>query len=157
MDGIPGEGPERQTADSTVVGIAIAGIDARYTFKGLVLRGQFNFGSFSNTEEYNAFTGSDFGNSMMGFYLEAGYNIFTTASNIKSQLVPFFRYENYNTQNTVAGNLSENPAYHREEFTFGIGWKPVNGVAVKADYQLFNNSSEDPSLSRFNLGVGVWF
>lgn len=154
---IPSEGPEVQTADSSVVGIAMAGIDARYSIKGLELRGQFNFGKFSNTEEYNAFTGSDFGSSLTGFYLEAGYNIFTLSAKLKSKLTPFIRYENYDTQHTVAGSLEKNPAYHRDEFTFGIGWKPVDGVAVKADYQVFNNESGDNTSTRLNLGIGVWF
>jgi hypothetical protein len=154
---IPAEGPERQVADSSVVGIAMIGIDARYNFKGLILRGQFNFGSFSNTDQYNAFTGSDFGSSMTGYYLEAGYNVFTTSTKLKSQLIPFIRYENYDTQRTVSGGNEKNPAYHRNEFTFGIGWKPVSGVAVKADYQLFNNETGENSLSRLNLGIGVWF
>jgi hypothetical protein len=154
---LPSEGPERIAADSSVVGIAMAGIDARYSLKGLQLRGQYNFGRFSNTEEYNSFTGSDFGSSMTGFYLEAGYNIFATSSKIKSSLTPFIRYENYDTQNTTDGNLEKNPAYHRDEFTFGIGWKPVSGVAVKADYQVFNNGTGENSISRLNLGIGVWF
>jgi hypothetical protein len=157
LDGIPAEGPERVQADSSIVGIAMAGLDARYNIKGLALRGQFNFGTFSNTEAYNAFTGSDFGNSMLGFYIEAGYNVFATSQKLKSQLVPFVRYENYNTQSGVEGNISENPAYHREEITVGAGWKPVSGVAVKADYQVLGNKSGDPSTSRINLGVGVWF
>ncbi len=154
---IPSEGPEVQTADSSIVGIAMAGVDARYSIKGLELRGQFNFGKFSNTEEYNAFTGSDFGSSLTGFYLEAGYNIFTLSAKLKSKLTPFIRYENYDTQHTVAGSLEKNPAYHRDEFTFGIGWKPVDGVAVKADYQVFNNESGDNTSTRLNLGIGVWF
>lgn len=154
---IPSEGPAVQTADSTVVGISIVGLDARYAIKGLEIRGQFNYGSFSNTEEYNAFTGSDFGSSFIGFYLEAGYNVFAPSSKIKSKLTPFIRYENYDTQYSVTGNLVKDPAYHRDEFTFGIGWKPVDGVAVKADYQVFNNGSEDNSASRLNFGIGVWF
>jgi hypothetical protein len=154
---IPSEGPEVQTADSSVVGIAIAGADARYSIKGMEFRAQFNFGKFSNSEEYNAFTGSDFGSSVTGFYLEAGYNIFATSAEIKSRLTPFIRYENYDTQHTVAGSLEKNPAWHRNEFTFGIGWKPVDGVAVKADYQVFNNESGANSSSRLNFGIGVWF
>ncbi|MBW6459363.1 MAG: hypothetical protein K0B08_02215 [Bacteroidales bacterium] len=151
------EGEDRLSADSSLVGISMIGIDARYTIKGIQLRGQFNYGAFSNTDEYNAFTGSDFGSSMYGMYFEAGYNVFTASNRIKSELIPFIRYENYNTQYSVDGSLLANPAYHREEFTFGIGWKPVSGVALKADYQLFKNKSEEASLSRLNLGIGVWF
>lgn len=157
FDDIPEEGPEKLAADSSVVGVTIIGIDARYTLKGLMLRGQFNYGWFSNSQEYNVFTGSDLGSSMAGFYLEAAYNVFATSENIQSQLVPFVRYENYNTQNSVEGAIEQNEAYHRQEYAFGIGWKPVNGVAVKADFQVFKNKASNDVASRLNLGIGVWF
>lgn len=157
LDGIPPDGPVRATADSSVVGITMASVDARYSIRGLHLRGQFSFGSFSNTEAYNAFTGSDFGSSMAGFYLEAGYNVFAGSPQINSQLIPFMRYENYNTQNSVEGVMENNPAYHRDEFTFGIGWKPVSGVAVKADYQLLGTGASEEYSSGLNLGIGIWF
>jgi hypothetical protein len=157
FDDIPAEGQEQLQADSSVVGVTLLGLDARYSFKGLMLRGQLNFGWFSNSEEYNAFTGSDLGSSMNGFYLEAAYNVFATSDRIKSQLIPFFRYENYDTQNSVKGNAIQNEAYHRMEYTFGIGWKPVSGVALKADYQRFMNDASDEPASRVNFGIGVWF
>lgn len=156
FDDVPSEGPEREQADSSVVGLTMIGLDARYQFKGLMLRGQFNYGWFANSDVYDAFTGSDLGSSMAGFYLEAAYNVFSTSENIKSQLIPFFRYENYNTQNSVEG-ITRNEAYHRQEYTFGVGWKPISGVALKADYQVFTNKASDDPISRVNLGIGVWF
>jgi hypothetical protein len=154
---VPKEGPERLAADSSVTGIMMIGLDARYAIQGIELRGQYNIGRFSNSEAYNAFTGSDLGSAMNGFYLEAGYNVFASFEKIKSELTPFFRYENYNTQSATEGGLEENPAYHRMEYTVGIGWKPVSGVAVKADYQLFTNEDTDKGASRVNFGIGVWF
>jgi hypothetical protein len=154
---VPKEGPERLAADSSVTGIAIFGLDARYNIKGAMLRGQVNFGRFTNSEAYNAFTGSDLGSAMNGFYLEAGYNVFSSFEKIKSELIPFIRYENYNTQSATEGGLAQDPTYHRKEFTAGIGWKPVSGVAVKADYQLFNTEVSAKGSSRLNLGIGVWF
>lgn len=153
----PVEGPARKSADSSVVGIAMVGLDARYSIKSVYLRGQFIYGAFNNTAAYNAFSASDFGSSMIGGYLEAGYNVFSLLPAIKSELIPFVRYENYNTQQTAEGSIVADPANHRREITAGIGWKPVSGVAVKADYQYFSDKSDNPSRSRINLGIGVWF
>lgn len=145
------------TADSTVVGSAILGLDARYSLKGLALRGQLYYGSFSNTDEYNAFTGKDFGSAMFGYYAEVAYDLFSLSENIKGQLVPFVRYENYNTQHAVADGITYDPANHREEIIFGIGWKPVSGVAVKADYQLYRSEAVSTFNQQFNAGIGIWF
>jgi hypothetical protein len=136
-------------ADSSIVGISMAGLDARYAIKGFFFRGQYNYGSFNNTQEYNEFTGSDFGSSMSGYYLEVAYNVFHEVENIKGLLLPFIRIENYDTQQSVAGNLEKNDAYNRQEITFGIGWRPVTGVAMKAW------SSETLSLSATSQVINI--
>ncbi|MDP2889325.1 MAG: hypothetical protein Q8P34_10245, partial [Bacteroidota bacterium] len=43
-------------ADSSVVGVSMIGVDARYTLKGLQLRGQLYRVGLSNTDQYNQFT-----------------------------------------------------------------------------------------------------
>lgn len=155
--GIPEEGPERAAADSSVVGTAMLGIDARYAWEGLLLRGQLIYAAFSNTGQYNVFTGSDFGKTMAGFYLEAGYDVFSLSPGLKGQLIPFVRYEDYNTQQSMAEGLEASPASHRREIIAGLGWKPVPGVVVKADYQWYRHEEEDSFHGQFNAGVGIWF
>jgi hypothetical protein len=145
------------SADSSIVSISMAGFDVRYTYKGLVVRGQGNYGTFSNTKAYNEFTGNDFAESILGYYIEAGYDIFHSLTDINSTLIPFVRYENYNTHNSVAEGVEQNNAYHREEIVTGIGWKPVAGVAFKADVQFVRPKSEQVFSKVFNMGVGIWF
>jgi hypothetical protein len=148
---------EMAAADSSIVGTSMLGLDLRYNIIGIYLRGQFNYGSFSNTKEYNEFTNNDFGSSMTGLYLEIAYDVFKECSSIKSQLLPFVRYENYNTHNSVAEGIDVNDAYHREEFVFGLGWKPLSGVAIKADYQIIRTKSDNNWYQQFNAGIGLWF
>ena len=123
-------------ADSSAVGIAMLGLDARYNIKGFQLRGQFNRVFLSNTQAYNSFTGSNVGKEMSGFFLEAAYNVFQTSSTINSALLPFFRYEKYNTHQSVELNTELNNAYARTELTAGIGWRINTGTVLKIDYQL---------------------
>ena len=144
------------TADSSVIGINMLGVDARYNFKGLQMRGQLYYSSFNNTDQYNQFTGSDMGSSMIGYYIEAGYNVFRPFNKIKSELIPFIRYEAYNTQNSMAGNLHSNPSYDNSNITIGMGWKITPQVVIKSDLQ-FYNSADKSSIKMFNAGVGVMF
>lgn len=143
-------------ADSSIVTITMLGMDARYSFKGLQLRGQVYLSSISNTEQYNTFSGSDLGSSMLGYYIEAGYNIFRPLQNIKSQLIPFIRYGYYNTQQSVTGLTQKNLAYENTIFTAGIGWLISPKVALKSDVQ-FLQSADNSSIQIYNAGIGIMF
>ena len=142
-------------ADSSVIGISMLGLDARYRTGGFEARAQFNIANLKNTDSYNAFTGKDLGSRLVGYYIEAGYNLLHNAET-SQKLVPFLRYEKYNTHSRTEGNLTKNSAYDRTDITFGIGWWLSNGAVLKADYQAFKNAFDDSS-GQFNLGVGIWF
>lgn len=144
-------------ADSSVIGLSMMGLDARFTKSGLKLRGQYYFGMVSNSDQYNEFTGSDMGSTLQGYYVEIGYNVFRNFEKIKTELIPFLRYENYNTQNTVEQNTIQFKANNRTEFTFGIGWKVSDGAVFKIDMQLFSNQSTSVFSKQFNAGIGVGF
>jgi len=125
-------------ADSSTVNIAMIGVDARYNVKGWELRGQYNYTSLSNTTAYNAFTGNDVGSR-------------------KSELFPFFRYEQYNTHQSVATSIEQNNAFSRTELTAGLTWKITPGTALKLDHQWLKTDAEDSFRNQLNVGVGVWF
>ncbi len=149
-------------ADSSVVKIRMFGFDARYQNKGFQFRVQTYYTKLMNTLEYNYFTASDdvlndVGNSMYGYYVEVGYNIFQTMPKIKSELITFVRYSAYNTQNTVVSELSKNPAYQMQVITAGLGWKPISEVAIKADIQLLKSNQESSFRNVFNAGIAIWF
>lgn len=144
-------------ADSSVVGVAMIGADFRYNLQGLRLRGQYNYISLSNTEEYNTFGKSDLAKAMSGYYLEAGYNVLQSFET-KTELIPFIRYERYNTQHDVDYSEMQNDANDRTEITTGLGWKLHNRVMLKADLQFFTNEADNAEWKKqFNLGIGIWF
>ena len=148
-------------ADSSVVGISMIGIDSRYNLKGLQLRGQLYYTGISNTEQYNAFTasGSNFnnlGSSMLGYYAEAGYNVFRTFET-EQQLIPFVRYEFINTHNTVDSNIAKNLAYSKNIITTGLTWKLTQGAVLKADLQFIKSAADNSYSSTLNAGIGFMF
>lgn len=158
MDGLDTDDPVAvATADSSMVGIRMIGLDARYSIAGIGLRGQLVTGSVTNTAEYNAFHGSDLGSGFLGYYAEISYDLFHGFDSGDDQLIPFFRFEQYNTHRTVHTSIVQNPAFNRTDLTFGIGWKPNSGVVFKADYQLLSNAWGTGGKQQFNAGIGVWF
>ena len=140
--------------EATTVGVSMVGLDARYVYKNMELRGQYIHTALSDTDAYNMFTGKDVGSKMNGAYGEVAYNF-----NLKDvqQLTPFLRYEKYNTHAETAGDLEADPAFDRNELTLGVDYKVANGVAFKVDYQFFNNEAISEANKQFNAGVAVWF
>ncbi len=91
-----------------------------------------------------------------GWYVEAGYNVLESVQT-DHRLVPFIRYEAYNTHAKTDNGLVANKAYDRTDLTVGAGWWMSSGSVLKADYQVFNNGTSDSSMGQLNLGIGIWF
>lgn len=149
-------------ADSSVTGISMFGADARYTRKGLQLRGQLYYTHLSNTEAYNRFTAvngknNDVARAMAGYYLEAAWNVFRIWPSVKTELVPFIRYEEYNTHHKVDSNTQANKAYHNQAWISGLGWKMTPGAVLKADIQWNRNGLSSGFDKTFNAGIGIMF
>ena len=145
------------SADSSLVGLSMLGVDARYQLGGLHLRGQANLGIVSNSASYNEFTGSDLGSSIGGWYVELSYDLLHKVEMYKSELIPFIRYEQYNTHASTENPTSVNPEFQRSDLTIGLGWKLAKGAMLKADFQWFSNKGAGDSKTQFNAGVAVWF
>ena len=108
-------------------------------------------------EEYNTFTGRDMGESMLGYNSKLLYDIFYNNSSINNELTPFFRFEKYNTHQSVVTGMIQNETYDITEFIFGFAFKMDRGAAFKVDYQMYRNAGESNFNSMLNMGVGVWF
>lgn len=149
-------------ADSSVVGLNMIGVDARYTLGGLQLRGQYYLSGIANSAAYNKFTAAngkknDLGSSMQGYYMEAGYNIFRHLSTTKNELVPFVRIENYNTHHSTEGGLAKNKAYNNDAITTGLTWKLAKGAVIKGDMQFVKSEAASEYSKIFSAGIGVMF
>lgn len=143
-------------ADSSVTGLVMGGLDARYNKGGLALRGEFIISTLSNTEQYNKLSGKDAGKMITGSYAEIAYNLLY-GSGSKQSLTPFFRYEYYNTHYKVEPGLTKQDKYNVTEYVFGLGWKLAAGAVLKADMQLAKSKADDTTRKIINAGIGVWF
>jgi hypothetical protein len=149
-------------ADSSVIGISLIGADLRYQTKGIELRGQVYHTRFTNTEQYNLLTSvngtpNDLGSSMIGYYAEIGYNVFRPFENIKSELIPFVRYEYYNTHKTVMDGMQKNQAYENTIITTGLTYRINKNAAFKTDLQFIKPSNGSKYTKTFNAGIAVMF
>jgi hypothetical protein len=149
-------------ADSSVLKMTMTAIDAKYTHHGLQLRGQFVYAAINNSDAYNtvaknANTNKGIGSAMMGYYIELGYNVFQLTKLEESELIPFVRYEKYNTQQKTDGVTLKNDLYDNALIVTGLGWKITPGTIVKADVEFAKNKSMDTFAKTLNLGIGVWF
>ena len=145
-----------KSADSTIIGIQMFGLDSRYNKGAFQFRGQYILGNLSNTLQYNEKTKSDLGSVISGYYSEIGYNILEN-NKITTELIPFVRFENYNTHNETDGDLLINDSYNRTDLTFGIGYKVSKGAMFKADYQIKSDKGSDGKTYQLNLGTAIWF
>ena len=149
-------------ADSSVLKMTMTAIDAKYSHHGLQLKGQLVYAALSNTEAYNTFaknanTNKGIGSAMMGYYIEVGYNVFQQTKIAESELIPFIRYERYNTQQKTDGVTLKNGLYNNTLIVTGLGWKVTRGAIIKADVEFSKNVSSDTYSKSLNLGIGVWF
>ncbi|MBK7134377.1 MAG: hypothetical protein IPH69_16620 [Bacteroidales bacterium] len=143
-------------ADSSVVGITMGALDARYSIGALSLRGEFVMSSLSNTLQYNGLTDKNAPKAVRGMYSEIAYNMLY-GTNSQYSLTAFFRFESYDTHFKVDPGITKEAKYNVNEYIFGIGFKLAEGAVLKADYQIAQPGDNSQSRKVFNAGVGVWF
>ena len=150
------------TADSSVLHMAMLGMDFRYSYSGFQLRGQFYYTNIGNSSQYNSFTitedgkHNDVGRAMIGYYAEIGYNVLRFSKS-KKQLVPFVRYEYLDRHHMVNADTQRNYAYQVTNMTTGLSLHLTKGTVVKADIQFLKDGEDEAFSHVFNAGIGVWF
>ena len=72
------------------------------------------------------------GSLITGGYLELGVDLFELAGR-SQELVPFVRYEQYDTTAEVADGVA-NPETAGTDLVFGLTWRPIPQIAFKLDH-----------------------
>ena len=146
-----------QSADSSSVAIAMTAVNAQYNIGKLQFSAVGSLTSISNTDQYNDFTGSNVGSQIMGYYGEVAYRLNLKKAESFPRLIPFVRYENYDTHHAVGRNITKNDAYNREILTGGLGLQLTPGTIIKTDFQWVKTAANAKPTHVFNLGIGYWF
>lgn len=95
------------------------------------------------------------GKRLTGWYAEAGYDVLTS-HRTEQAVIPFLRYEDYNTQEEVAGPFSADPKNAIEIFTIGLVYQPILQVSLKADFQNRDNAA-GTATDQFNVAISYLF
>ncbi len=88
--------------------------------------------------------------------VEVGYNMFALVPKLRNtshQLFLFGRYDYYDSMFRTAAKVTDNPCWERHKMTFGLNYKPIKEVIVKAEYskRFFHSQyNNEPTIS---LGV----
>jgi hypothetical protein len=126
---------------------------SRLRFRGVVAHG-------FNSDVQNLPT-AGVGEEIFGWYLEGGVSVMPESWKqgklAEADILPFVRYEEYDTQYKVATGTVKNGANDRTDITVGVNLPLTYQFVLKADYQFkYSDAASDPN-NVFNLGMGWAF
>jgi len=151
---------------STPTGLPIDGrltlwdAHAELRWRGLQSRALYartTIGDAERINEAQGFTGADsIGEDQYGYYAEVGYDVLSHREKGSASLVPFVRWERYDTQDQVPAGFARNPANDVTLTTLGLVWKPIVHVAAKLDYSRVENRA-NTGVDQLHAALGFLF
>ncbi len=148
-----GNSGQTQSFDGTVT---ILDLHADYTWRGLQLRGLWARTKIDDTDAISDAVEQRIGSRQQGAYLEAGYDLLARTRWNRRALIPFVRSERFDTQASVAEGFVRDDANRRRALTYGVVFKPIPQIAIKADFQDMKNDART-AVDQFNVAVGFLF
>ncbi len=131
--------------------------DAKFRYKGLEATGFFMRTELNGAERVSAVAGQTVGSAMQGGYAEAAYHLKELWKNkIKADLVPFVRFERFNTNHEVPSGFAADNRAFRRIFVTGLAYFPISSVALKLDGEFWKDGTAD-TLERLNAGAAFMF
>lgn len=129
----------------------------QWKYRGLEFRTLGSWGHIDNADILSAAAGQTIGSENYGWYSEIGYDVMPLLIPASLQyLAPFFRYEKMDTIAKAPSGFADDLSQDRQIYQFGLQYKPIPNVVIKADYRNF--SAKRGSLpDDFNLGFGFIF
>jgi len=123
-----------------------------WRWRGLWLRGIYAHTTVSQADlvnQLNNFEGTEsVGSAQEGWYGQVGYDVLSLVAGSKMSVIPFARYEQYDTQAAVPAGYARDPANNVHGWTLGAVFQPIPQLAVKADWQQRHNAAQ--------TGVNLW-
>jgi hypothetical protein len=129
----------------------------QWKYHGLEFRTLGSIGHIDDAGVLSAAKGQTIGEENYGWYSELGYDILPLLNpNTSQYLAPFFRYEQLDTIASAPVGFSDDETKNKKIYQFGLQYKPIPNVVIKADYRNF--TAKKGSLpDDFNLGFGFIF
>ncbi len=134
---------------------------ADWRWRGLWLRGVYARTTIAQAaliNQLNNFEGDEsIGSVQEGWYVQAAFDLFSLRSGgSRSALMPYVRYEQYDTQAQVPLGYARNPENDRNDLTLGLAFKPIDQIIFKADWQQRHNAAST-GVNQWNMSLGYIF
>ncbi len=155
-------GQGRHTPSGQEIGGLTTVLDAHadWQWRGLWLRGLYahtSIGQADRINEANGFEGAaSIGSRQEGWYLQAAFDVLSLAPGSRMSLLPFVRYEQYDTQAAVPAGYERDPANDHRELTLGLAFQPIDRLVLKADWQQRRNAART-GVNQWNAALGYIF
>ena len=130
LSGYYGDAGANHPTKKLEVGVTGGAFDLRYKANAIEARAEVAAFSLSGSEALA--TPDAVGSLITGGYLELGVDLFELAGR-SQELVPFARYEQYDTTAEVADGIA-NPETAGTDLVFGLTWRPIPQIAFKLDH-----------------------
>lgn len=122
--------------------VSILSGDFEYNNRKLEVRGNVIYGDLSDSYQISAinktiskniqYPRTPVAQNALAYGMEAGYSFRLNDSG--ERIIPFARYEYYNSMEKTAGGMHADERYQRDVLTFGFNYYLMPSVAIKADY-----------------------
>lgn len=132
------------------LGTTIVEVHTDFRHGPWILRALGAMADVDDAREFNLETGENLGDEMLGYYVEAGYDLL--AGHPKQSLTAFARWEDIDTNESVPSGFSADSDQHDKIVTFGLNYKPIEQVVLKLDYEDWDDSGD-----RLNFLIGYVF
>ncbi|MEE9367800.1 MAG: hypothetical protein V3V05_02935 [Pontiella sp.] len=138
---------------------SLASVDFEYDISRLLFRGVIALGENSDADKLTAGVGEQ----VFGWYLESGIKALPQSWKkgklAEAELIPFVRYEKYDTQHKLPGGVpAATGANDRTEITVGANFLLTSQFVLKADVQFASNElAGSGTVTKYNLGMGWVF
>jgi uncharacterized small protein (DUF1192 family) len=129
---------------------------AEWNWKGWHVRGLLARTRLQDAGAVGATAGEAVGSRMNGYYGEVACNVLALKPSTRQDLSPYVRYEAYDTQAEVPSGVLADPANDRTVRAYGLRYRPIPNVALKADY-IDRGNSGDSALDSFEMALGWLF
>lgn len=115
-----------------------------WRWRGLELRALGVQAELDDVADLNAALGltgnRSVGERLSGWYVQLGYDLLAGRGGERA-LIPYARWENYDTQDEVPAGFAANPANDVESLTLGFAFKPIDQLVLKVDHQNYDNAA----------------
>jgi hypothetical protein len=140
--------------------VTMTELHGEWKWRGLQARALWVETSIDDVRELNEANGltgaKSVGEEQDGWYAEAGFDLASVMNLGKHSLIPYVRFEDYDTQKVVPAGYLNDPKTAIEILTIGFAWKPIPQAVIKIDFQDIDDGAGSGT-DQFNAALGYIF